>query len=213
MRLPGSLLPLLLLLPLAACLNLGEGTPTVRYYLLGSLLDRPATPVELVRGLNGKVVVFDPLELAGYLDRPQIAIRVSGNRLHFTDFDRWAEPLPEQIPRVVQENLLRLTDLDTLPERFETTGSVAEASIRLAIDRLEGVEGRDALLAARYLIRDEASGGVLLERQLQLRKEWNGGGPQQLVDGLSTLLGELSERLAADLATQLGGTILPQSQN
>ena len=36
-----------------------------------------------------------PLDLAGYLDRPQVVIRVDGNRLHLADYDRWGEPLPE----------------------------------------------------------------------------------------------------------------------
>ncbi|WP_404426608.1 membrane integrity-associated transporter subunit PqiC [Thalassospira australica] len=67
---------------------------------------------------NGKTAVMGigPITIPSHLDRSQIVTRSSDNRLVINQFDRWAEPLDENIQRVLIENL----DRRLHPQRIET---------------------------------------------------------------------------------------------
>ncbi|UZR30479.1 PqiC family protein [Methylococcus mesophilus] len=58
------------------------------------------------------VVGVGPIKLASYLDRPQIVVAEGRNRLQLDEFQRWSEPLQENLTRVLAENLSRLHPAD-----------------------------------------------------------------------------------------------------
>lgn len=198
-------LPFILItaLSLCACVNLGSGTPETRHYLLDSLIDRQQKDDESgVSGLQQTSIAMAPLELAGYLDRPQVVIRVDGNRLHLADYDRWGEPLPEMVTRVLRENIVALGQVEAIVDSHSSLARTAEVVLRVAIDRFEGLAGRKALLTARFTIQDRNDLKVLASRELKLQKDLAGGGPQALIDTMSRLLEELSLQITRDLADQ-----------
>ena len=62
--------------------------------------DDPATAAA-----RGPVIGVGPITLPKYLDRPQIVSRASRNQLALGEFDRWAEPLQENVsPRAGRES-------------------------------------------------------------------------------------------------------------
>jgi uncharacterized protein len=96
---------------LASLLGLGACTSTpARFYILNTLPaaeTRPATAAE-----QGPVIGVGPITVPKYLDRPQIVSRAGRHQVTLGEFDRWAEPLPDNMTRVLAENLALLIPTD-----------------------------------------------------------------------------------------------------
>src|SRR5215510_6709686 len=86
----------------ASCLGLGAcASMPSRFYILNTLPAQvPAAAAE-----RGPVIGVGPITMPKYLDRPEIVTRASQNQLTFGQFDRWAEPLQDNVFRVLAENL------------------------------------------------------------------------------------------------------------
>lgn len=112
-RLPtvlGVVLPCLLLF---AC---GSTTPTSRFYVLSPTGQPPA-------GVVGRSVIVgvEPVRLPAAVDRSQMLTYVSTNQRQLAELDRWAEPLGENMTRVIGQNLearLGPASVYSLPSRF-----------------------------------------------------------------------------------------------
>jgi len=86
---------------LAAC---GTSTP-VRYFNL-----EPIDAISPGSGDDRRIVGLGPLDLPGYLARPQIVTRGANSEIIIDDFRRWAEPVDESIHRIVAANVEGLVD-------------------------------------------------------------------------------------------------------
>ena len=70
-----------------------------------------------------RAVGIGPVTLPQYLDRPQIVERTGPNSLKIAEFDRWAEPLNNTVPRILVQNISQLLQSDrvyALPRRTTT---------------------------------------------------------------------------------------------
>tara|TARA_R110000868_G_scaffold161043_7_gene390946 strand:+ start:1702 stop:2319 length:618 start_codon:yes stop_codon:yes gene_type:complete len=69
-----------------------------------------------------QTVALDTIKLAKYLDKPNIVTRFTSNHLIVSEFNRWSEPLGDNIQRVLQQNLnyqLKNVTVLTSPIRVE----------------------------------------------------------------------------------------------
>ncbi len=124
---------------------------------------------------RGIAIGVGPVNVAPYLDRPQVVIRGMGHTLELSEFNRWVEPLTDSIPRVIiinMSNMLESTRVFKIPRRNKAIP--LEFRIEIDIARFDGVLGGDALLVARWTLYDrqdkplvtkvsnisDASGGV-----------------------------------------------------
>jgi uncharacterized protein len=88
---------------LAAAMAPGCGnSPNPRFYALDA-----AVPGEPGSSAAFSVAV-GPVSLPDVVDRPQLVLNVSANRVEIDEFHRWAGGLRGEIARVVAENLSRL---------------------------------------------------------------------------------------------------------
>src|SRR5262245_27955865 len=102
----------LAMMPLVAgFLGLGACTSSpARFYLLTTqAVSETPLPPEVS---HGPVIGVGPITLPKYLDRPQIVTRVDHNQLALSEFERWAEPLQDNITRVLGEYLALLVPTD-----------------------------------------------------------------------------------------------------
>jgi hypothetical protein len=144
------------LMALAGC---GTSAPT-RFYVLSPI---PASE-------EGSRVVLDerclaigigPITLPQYLERPQIVTRLGSNEMKLADFDQWAEPLKDNVSRVLSENLSALLCADAMAI-FPWTGSTpVDYQVQVEVIRLDGRLGGEAMLTARWAIMGEDSRKVL----------------------------------------------------
>ena len=82
------------------------GSKPARFYLLQSApSDHPSMPSGDLSDYT--LIGMLPMTMPDYLMRPQIATHMTGNRLDYAEYDRWAEPLLDTMMRVVTADIER----------------------------------------------------------------------------------------------------------
>ena len=154
------------LLAVAGC----AATPPPNFYQLD------VSAATRLSGLErGIAIGLGPVNLAPYLDRPQIVIRgTTGHRLELSEFNRWVEPLKDSISRVIivnLSNMLETTRVYSIPRRNQTIP--LEFRIEIDIARFDGTLGGDALLVARWTLYDQQDAARLTK--VSIINEASGG--------------------------------------
>ncbi|MDD4242643.1 MAG: PqiC family protein [Smithellaceae bacterium] len=162
--------------------------PTQFYTLSPMVTKTAAAPAECA-------VSVGPVFVPAALDRPQIVLQTGPNQVFIAEFDRWAAPLKEDIPRVVAHNLASL--LGTSQVTVFPQLAASEASYRVVIDilQLESVSGKEALLDARWTVSSPKDGRSLSNR-MRIAEPARGGGYAELVAAHSRAFAQLSGRIA-----------------
>ena len=164
---------------LAAC----SGTADNRYYLLS------AVPPAGVSAAGAKAVTVSAVHLPGVLDRPELVVRTGAETVDILEFDRWAEPLDQMVPRILAQ------DLSSRIPAAAPDGS--ERRLYVAIDEFMAGQSGGARLAGKWwtLERDQAS-PAKQEHSFVLATSASGTQGQQIAASLSTLLGQLADDIA-----------------
>jgi uncharacterized lipoprotein YmbA len=130
----------------AAC-----SSPSPRFYTL--------SPVSPPSTMTSKLsVAVAPVSIPSSIDRPQIVVTNGANQVSFDEFNRWASPLPDNLARVVAEDL---TAMLGTPYVSQTAGTIyANVDYRVQIDvrNFESSPGKDAWLDAVWLVRRNKDG-------------------------------------------------------
>ena len=179
----------LMLLTLAGC---GTSEQTRLYTLSGHPFTagsiQPASTSALAIGIG-------PVTLPLYLDRPQIVRRTSPNRLEIAEFDRWAEPLSNTVPRILAENigLLLLSEkVYVLPRRRRLP---LDLTVEVDISSFEPMSDGTAVLAASWHIFAQSDAPV------------GNGSTEIRIEGASPENFETRVKLLSDALGQLSGSI------
>jgi len=138
-------------------------------------------------------VVVAPVQVAAYLDRPQIVTRVSEGEVHLAEFDRWAEPLADGVRRVLIENLSRLLASDRISESRAPAAARTEYRVNVSVTELELDRG-SAMLKARWTVL--GGSGVIAERLSAVQVEADGEDVASAVGAQSRALAKLSGEVA-----------------
>src|SRR5260370_7455490 len=85
-----------------------------RFFTLSSLPQVAQASLKNSTGLEKMFRGIGPVKFPGYLDRQEIVVRSTQNRFEISETDRWAEPLEENFPRVLSENLALLLNTDLI---------------------------------------------------------------------------------------------------
>lgn len=187
---------LLILLATAWLLAGCARTAPVAYYQLTALPgERPAaaSPIEEVIGLG-------PLTLPEYLDRPQIVSRRSANQLQLADRQRWAEPLGDNIARVLQENLAVALGSERVVLYPWSPAPGIDRQITVEILHCEAGDD-DVQFEARWMIQDREGRLLLPQRRSSQRINVAGTAAdyERQVAALSEALARFSTEIAAAL--------------
>ena len=96
-------LTLILLLPLFfACVSTRVSDPSRFYTLMPQTLKRPSVTAQRPISIG-----IENVSVPGYIDRPQIVVRQKdSSEVSLSDFDRWAEPLRDALPRLIVQNMM-----------------------------------------------------------------------------------------------------------
>ncbi len=100
------------------------------------------------------VVGLAPIQLATYLQRPQIVSLDTETRLNLGEFDRWAEPLEGTLGRALKESIRSLMDDPASVWLIQPWGGrePVDLEIRLRVDRLDLDMDRVARLDAEWQV-------------------------------------------------------------
>lgn len=170
----------------------GCGTsPRANFYLLEEDVSIQLSGIE-----QGIVVGLNPVNIAPYLDRPQIVTRTRSHKLELSEFNRWVESLDTSISRVIAvnlSNLLKSNRVYILPRHNKTIPLEYQISIEFA--RLDGRLGGDAKLAARWALFDK-DGRSLITKVTVLTEPTTGNNYEHLVAAENRALKTLSFEIA-----------------
>ncbi len=201
---PGILTLLLFIsFAISAC-GFGQTRPS-RFYSLSADAHLTPLPVIIRKPLS---VVVGPLQLPAYLQRPEVILRQTANEISLEEFHRWAEPLEQEIPRVMVNNLLRLLPTDNI-DVYPTRLFHHYYSVPLNFFRFEAAADGLVQLQAQWSIIDSRSDEILMMRSVELNTEVDGDGFAATAAAQSRLLAQLSRTIAESIL-QLSAADKPQ---
>ena len=166
-------------------------TPPPNFYQLEETASTQLSGLE-----RGIAVGVGPVNVAPYLDRPQVVIRGMGHKLELSEFNRWVEPLTDSIPRVIivsLSNLLETTRVYRVPRRNETIPLEFRTEIDIA--RFDGTLGGDALLVARWTLYGRQETALLTKVSI-IREPAGGNDFDNLIAAQNRALKRFSREIA-----------------
>jgi len=182
---------------LTACIHVGQSqVDPWRLLTLSPLPQAEQAKTSSSPGPAQPAIGIGPIHLPGYLDKDQIVTRISQNRLTLSENARWAEPLADNIARVMAQDLSLL--LQNNPVTVDLLAGQQRPTYQLAIDVLsfETDTAGTAYLAARWFLRDVATRQTIAENEVRLTAPAAGSSTEQSVASLSKALGDFSVGVA-----------------
>ncbi len=183
------------LLP-AACLTLGAcaHSPPHHYYLL------TPTPAPVATQAAQFTLAVGSTRIAAHLDRPQIVTRPSAHRLALLSGERWAEPLADNITRILADNLASRLGNAHVPAYPWRGMPAADCVLSLVINEFSLGPDHAVRLDAQWRL-DDRHGHSLHMARATLAESLKGDTTEALVATHSAALA----RLADDIAQVLPG--------
>jgi hypothetical protein len=184
---------LVLLFLLVAAAGCGR-SPDTTLYTLTALAPESAHSTDA-----SLTVSVGPVSVPDLVDRPELVLRVSANRVKLLETHLWAEPLRSEIPRLMVENLTRLLR----PARVFVYGqnAVPEAQYQVFMDiqRFEFKPGKGVNIEAFWSIRRQSNKKVLQTGHSLVHQPVEKAGYDAVVAAYSQAL----EQICSDIATAL----------
>ena len=188
-------------LALTGCLG-GQSPPT-NFYMLSPLSPSPAetssasTEARIHIGLETVVV-------AEYLNRSEIVVNLDNTIYQLADFNKWAEPLSDNLTRVLEENLTHLLQADSISV-FLASDSSIPFDYRLEVDvlRLDGNLGDQITLVAQWALLEAEEGDLKLMRRSEYQEQAVDNTYKELVLAKSRTIERLSQDIAVAVKREL----------
>ena len=149
-------------------------------------------------------VLVGPVTVPASVDRPELVVQASPNRVVLEEFDRWAGPLDESIARTVAGDLAAL--LGTSRVAAGPLANFAPAyRVTIDVQRFDSVPGVAAVVEAVWVVHEMAGGGRTRTGQTTAREAVAGAELEALVAAHSRALAVLSSDVAAAIRALSSG--------
>ena len=171
-----------------------------RFYLLSSL---EATSPEMKPSAEERCFSFGigPINIPYYLDRPQIVTRGTSTELKLAEFDRWGEPLGDNLKSVLAKNLSILLCTKAVAFFPWRGGIPIDYRIEMEVLRFDGSLGGNVSLEAWWMISSGDGKRILFSKKSTLTEAVGGQDYKSLVGAESRALGTLSREIAEAIKT------------
>ncbi len=188
------LVPVAVAVLIAGCTLLPPRHDASRFYTLSARAPDAAVP----NGPEGPSVVVGPVTLPAYLDRNEVAVRLSPSELKYALTERWAEPLVQNFTQVLVEDLGRDLASDRVASLTTAPTVTPDFFIEVVVVRFEAGTDGSAQLTARWAVRDTAR-KILRIKQSQHARQATVATTEGGVNALSAAVADLAEEMAATL--------------
>jgi uncharacterized lipoprotein YmbA len=188
-------------LALTGCLG-GPSGPT-NFYMLSPL--SPSQAGTAAASAEGRIRIgLVTVVVPEYLNRNEIVVNLDNTVYRLAEFNQWAEPLNNNLTRVLEENLTNLLRGDSI-DVFLASDSSIPADYRLEVDvlRLDGNLGGQVALISQWALLETEEGGLILMR----RSEYQELAADQTVKELVLAQSRVIENLSRDIAVVIKKTL------
>ena len=178
----------------------GCASAPARFYTLNSTAQATGlTPV-------ASAVIVGPVRVPALVDHPQFTVQVGPNRVEQDEFNRWAEPLGDNIARVVVSDLrVLLGSSEVAVAPWAPFSSAYRVTINF--QRFDSVPGKSAEMEAFWVVHQPVGEGKTFGRTVA-KEPVTGKDFESLAAALSHALG----RVSADIAERIRSDATPRSK-
>ncbi|MBJ6751227.1 PqiC family protein [Geomonas anaerohicana] len=183
-------------LAIVAALLLASGcsrSPRVAFYTL-----TPLTSAGAVQQNFSSAVAVGPVTIPELVNRPQLVVRQAPNRVDVLESHRWAEPLKNEIPRLLAQDLGPLLGSNRVFAYDQVSAAAAQYRVLVDIVRLETVPGDSVTVEAGWVVK--GAGNNRREGRAEIREKVNGSDYEAVVAAFSRALAGLSAQIAKTLS-------------
>lgn len=177
----------------SACSPLGPIPDRSRFF---TLTQAPAAQAE--RSESAVAYGLGPIILPAYLDRNQVATRLSPTEVAYSQWDRWAEPLGTNISSVLRQQLVSELGTDAIVT-YPWGGSGVDYQIEVRVLQFETDTTGASYLIARWIIRDVRRDRKLVTKETSLTRPGKPNDTPGSTAALSAMLGEVGHEIAGAL--------------
>ena len=184
-------------LALAGCLG-GRSAPTSFYMLSPFSPSQAGTSAAIAEARIH--IGLETVGVAEYLNRNEIVVNLDNTVYKLADFDKWAEPLSNNLTRVLEENLTNLLRDDSIDVILAAQTSI-QLDYRLEVDviRLDGNLADKATLVAQWALLEGEEDDLMLVR----RSEYQEPAADNTYKGLVLAKSRTIEKLSRDMAAAI----------
>jgi uncharacterized lipoprotein YmbA len=173
-------------------------TAPSKFYTLHALTNEVAGE-RAVNVQDAVGVGIGPLSLPALLDRPQIVTRTSSHELRFAEFDRWAEPLDQNLYRVLTENMSILLNTDHVYAYPWKSSAKIDYQVAIDVIRFDVTSDGEASLVARWTVYGGEGREVLLKKKSHFKESASAKDYHSLVSALNKTLEDFSHEVAESI--------------
>jgi uncharacterized lipoprotein YmbA len=190
-----------LALALAGCLG-GRSAPT-SFYMISPFSPSQAgtSPAAAEARIH---IGLETVGVAEYLNRNEIVVNLDNTVYRLAEFNQWAEPLSNNLTRVLEENLTNLLRDDSIDVILASKSSI-QLDYRLEVDviRLDGNLADKATLVAQWALLEGEEDDLILVRRSEYREPAADNTYKELVLAKSRTIEKLSRAMAAAIRKEL----------
>lgn len=172
----------------------GTSRPS-RFYTLNSM-PIPPEKAELSDKQNRITVGIDLNDIPAYLNKPQMAVRVSTNELKLDEFNRWAETVKDSFPKIIADNMISILPSDKFIV-FSRKGILSvDYQVIINVTRFDGAPGKSVSLITQWGIYNSKEDKLLSAQTSDIKVETEGDDFDALVSAQSKALEILSRQIS-----------------
>ena len=201
LRRPKYITIIFLSLALTGCL--GGPSPPTNFYMLSPL--NPSQAGTLAATADGRIRIgLSTVTVPEYLNRSEIVINLDNTVYQLADFSKWAEPLSDNLTRVLEENLTNLLHDDSI-DIFLASDSSILPDYRLEVDvlRLDGNLGDQVTLVAQWALLAAEEDDLIVMRRSEYQASAADNTYKELVLAKSRTIEELCRDMAVAIRNAL----------
>lgn len=178
---------------LAGCSILGPPVSDPwRFYTLRAVAEPTSTSTALAIGVG-------PIRLPGYLDRSEMATRVSDGQIEFSRTDRWAEPIGSGVLRVLTLDLSDALGTEDVVGFPWPAASRIDWMVAVDVDAFERRPDGTFTVEARWRIRNGQTRELVRAGVKVIHEDPPTNDAEGSVQAASRALATLAQAIAADL--------------
>jgi len=175
-------------------------SPPPRFYLLSSLdtISPETKPSAEERCFS---IGIGTIKIPDYLDQPRIVTRGAPNEIARAEFDRWGEPMKDNLTRVLAKNLSILLCTKTIAFFPWRGGTPIDYRIEMEVLRLDGSLGGNVSLEAWWMVFSGDGKRMLFSKKSSFNEAVGGKDYKSLASAQSRTVGRLSAEIAEAIKT------------